>query len=148
MEKIKVFMFAVILCSCFFSGARVIASDYEEIEKHPIDVEVEKRIDNDPSTIGMIEAFEYAAKEWDKLLNENYTALMRKLSGEEQEKLRASQREWIKYRDLEFDFNAHFWAGFEGTMYRVFPFDFRADFVRERALMLGNYLESLTFVEP
>ena len=111
-------------------------------EKHPIDAALEEKIDADPSTTGMIEASQWAAQEWDKLLNENYSALMEKLDKENQERLRASQREWIKFRDLEFEFNANFWAGFDGTMYRVFPYGFQADFIRERALALGSYLNA------
>jgi len=112
-------------------------------EKHPIDVALEEKIDADPSTYGMIEATQWAIEEWDKVLNENYNALMEKLDKENQERLRASQREWIKYRDLEFEFNGNFWAGFDGTMYRLFPFGFQLDFVRERAMRLGNYIEDL-----
>jgi uncharacterized protein YecT (DUF1311 family) len=66
---------------------------------------------------------------------------MKKLSKKEQDKLRASQREWIKYRDLEFDFSGNFWSKFNGTMYKVLPYEFQSNFVRERALQLGVYLE-------
>ena len=49
----------------------------------------------------------------------------------------------MRHRDLEFDFNEDYWAGFDGTMYMVFSFAFQADFVRERALRLGYYIEAL-----
>ena len=137
----KIFVFSAILFFCFFSGAERVASAYDNDRNHPIDLEFQKRMDADSSTVGMIEASVYAEEEWDKLLNKNYAALMKKLSKAQQGKLRASQREWIKYRDLEFDFNSSFWSGFDGTMYRVFPYSFRSDFVRERALQLGQYLE-------
>ena len=52
---------------------------YEEAEKHPIDTALEKKMDDDPSTIGMIEAHQWAVQEWDKLLNENYNALMKEV---------------------------------------------------------------------
>ena len=135
----KIFVSAAVMCFCLFSAMGTTAGA-QETPKHPIDIEVEKRIDADPSTSGMIEASEWAAGEWDKLLNENYNALMKKINKEGQDKLKAAQREWIKYRDLEFDFNANFWGGFEGTMYRVMPFGFKSDFIRNRALELGGYL--------
>jgi uncharacterized protein YecT (DUF1311 family) len=104
-------------------------------------------MDADPSTPGMVEAYAWAEDEWDKLLNENYKALMKKLSKENQEKLRASQREWIKYRDLEFEFSGNFYLSFDGTLYRVIYAGLRTDFVRERALQLGSYLELETYLE-
>jgi uncharacterized protein YecT (DUF1311 family) len=124
-----------------FAGDTAAFADDDEVTKHPIDIELEKRIDADPSTAGMVEASYWAEEEWDKLLNKNYQALMKKLDKENQEFLRASQREWVKYRDLEFKFSGNFYGGFDGTMYRVIAAGFRADFVRNRALQLGSYLE-------
>ena len=151
MKKITVLLFAAALCFCLFScaermaGAAFVEADEDEQEsKHPIEIEIEKRIeDSGYSTIGTVEAYEYGAKEWDKLLNKNYQELMKRLSKEEQEALRASQREWIKHRDLEFAFNGKYWAKFEGTMYTPFPYAFQCNFVRDRALRLGYYLEDL-----
>lgn len=121
-----------------------VAEAYEEVENHPIDRELEQKIDEDPSTAGMINALQWAEKEWDKLLNANYKALMEKLDKESQGRLRESQRAWIKFRDLEYEFNGSFWGSFDGTMYRTFSPSFRTDFVKERALRLGYYLEDLT----
>jgi uncharacterized protein YecT (DUF1311 family) len=136
----------------FFSVAFVIfaavfatpsfASD-EEREKHPIEVELEKKIDADPSTAGMIEACRWAEGEWDKLLNKNYQALMKRLGKDEQAKLKAAQLEWIKFRDADFAFNGKFWSGFDGSMFRLNSPSDRADFVRDRALRLGRYLSDL-----
>ena len=114
------------------------------ITKHPIDIEMERMLEDDPSTAGLWPAYEYAMKEWDKLLNNNYNTLMKKLTGEEQEKLRASQREWIKFRDLEFAFNEKYWEMFRGTMYVGNSTAYQWMFVRERALRLGYYLEDLS----
>ena len=138
---INVLALASVLCFCLFGADKMTVWAYEEIKKHAIDVALEERIDADSSTFGTIEAYEWAAQEWDKLLNDNYNALMKKLDKENRERLRASQREWIKYRDMEFAFNENYWGGFDGTMYSVFPFAYRSNFVRERALRLGYYLE-------
>ena len=134
----------ILLCAvfCFFSFADI-ALAYEKVEKHPIDIKLEQKIEQDSSTTGMVEAYQWACKEWDKLLNKNYNALMKKLSKAEQDKLLVSQLEWIKYRDLEFEFNGKYWSGFQGTMYRIAPAAFQSDFIRERALRLGYYLEDL-----
>ncbi|MDL2263982.1 DUF1311 domain-containing protein [Synergistaceae bacterium OttesenSCG-928-I11] len=140
MKKITIFAFAVILCFYLFPGAERSASASDE--KHPIDAEVERRIEADYTTSSMLEAIQYGYEEWDKLLNKNYKALMQKMSKEQQEKLRASQREWIKFRDLEFDFNKDFFSDM-GSLGRVTGLSLISDFVKERALFLGRYLSEL-----
>ena len=141
MKKYLMFLIFTAVFMGYFNINEVYA--YEEVKNHPLDIALEKRLNDAPSTAGMMEAYEWACKEWDKLLNANYKALMSKLDKENQERLRASQREWIKYRDLEFDFNGNYLGSFEGTMYRIFPYSYQSDFVRERALRLGYYLEDL-----
>ena len=158
MKKTMLFALAIILCFCFFSNTEMMAeaafveegnSENESVNvnvnvnKHPIDMELEKRLGDAVTTIDMIEAFKETLADWDKLLNVNYNALMKKLSKEQQDKLRASQREWIKFRDLEFAFNADFNAGLGGTVRGVDILAFQCSFVRERALALGAYLEEL-----
>jgi len=138
----RMFVLAAVLCLGLFSGLGNTGLA-EEAEKHPIDLALEKRIEADSSTAGMINATSDAAKEWDKLLNANYNALMKRLSKEEQEKLRSAQREWLKFRDQEFDFSRGFWGGFDGSMYRAMSIGYECDFIRARALKLGSYLESL-----
>ena len=143
MKKITLFVFAVLVCLCLFSGAQRAAFAYVAVEKHPIDIEMQRMLDEDSSTAGILNAYEFAMKEWDKLLNENYRTLRQRLGKEEQEKLRAAQLAWIKYRDLEFAFNKGFWKEFKGTMYIPFSPGYQVNFVRERALRLGYYLEDL-----
>ena len=139
-----VVMLLALLCASTWASAAFVEEDdggYEE--KHPIDLELERRLDADPSTAGMMEAYKQTTNDWDKLLNENYKALMQKLSKEQQDKLRSSQREWIKYRDLELAFRASFYGGFDGTIYLMAPGMFQCSFVRDRALSLGYLLEDL-----
>ena len=139
----RVVVLTVLMLAAVFAPFSAKFAVAEEESAHPIDVEYERRIDADPSTSGMIDASVWAAKEWDKLLNKNYQELMKNLSEGEQSKLRASQRKWIEYRDLEFAFNAEYWSKFQGTLYRVIPYDHQAEFVKTRALELGGYLENL-----
>ena len=139
----QVLLVLAVLCFCFIPNVEKAAFAYTLVEKHPIDIEMQRMLDEDSSTAGLWPAFDYALKEWDKLLNENYNALMKKLPKDEQGKLRASQREWIKYRDLEFDFNDNYWSKFRGTMYMGNPKGYQIRFIRERALRLGYYLEDL-----
>lgn len=95
LNAILVLLLGVLLVASFSSDTVAFTDD--EIEKHPIDVEFEKRIDADPSTSGMMEASRWGENEWDKLLNENYKSLMKKLDKEAQTRLKNSQREWISF---------------------------------------------------
>jgi uncharacterized protein YecT (DUF1311 family) len=142
MKNFKKFVLVFCVLAAALCFANLAFAD-DETPKHPIDTELEERIDADSSTAGMIEACQWAEGEWDKLLNENYQALMEKLDKKNQAALKASQREWIKFRDLEFEFIGSFYGGMDGTMYQMIAAGDRADFVRERALKLGGYLASL-----
>jgi uncharacterized protein YecT (DUF1311 family) len=142
MKNFKKFVLVFCVLAVAFCFANLAFAD-DETPKHPIDAAVEEMIDDDPSTAGMIEAGQWAESEWDKLLNENYNALMKHLDKKNQAALKASQREWIKFRDLEFEFIGSFYGGMDGTMFRAIAAGDRADFVRERALKLGGYLASL-----
>lgn len=107
---------------------------------HPLDSDVSEKLGDAQTTAEMMEVYAYALEEWDKELNENYKALMQRLSKERQEQLRASQREWIQFRDLEFQFNADFHRDNGGTMAGINIAAFQSDFVRNRALELRGYL--------
>jgi len=141
MKKSKIWLVLLFLTALMLFATPAFAT--EAGIKHPIDIELEKKIDADSSTYGMMEAARWAEGEWGKLLDKNYQALMKSLSKKEQAKLKAAQSRWEKHRDAEFDFNGTFWSGFEGTAYPVFAVSFRSDFVRERALQLGRYLDDL-----
>lgn len=58
-------------------------------------------IDIDGSTAGMVEAGFRAEAAYDKLLNKYYKRLLGKLSKEDQETLKKSQRNWVTFRDSE-----------------------------------------------
>ena len=115
----------------------------EEAKTHPLDVKLREKFEAAVTTSDMVEAALDAVKEWDKLLNENYRALMQKLDKGQQDQLRASQREWIKFRDLEFEFNASFHFDLGGTIASINIASFKWNFVRRRALELGHYLDYL-----
>jgi uncharacterized protein YecT (DUF1311 family) len=135
----KKFLYCILVLTVVMFAIPAFAAAEEE-NNHLIDIEFQERLDSDPSTAGMIEASEWAEKEWDNLLNANYRELMKYLSKEEQTKLKASQHKWLEYRDLEFAFSAEFWSNFDGTMYRAFAPGDRMEFVKARALKLGEYL--------
>ena len=79
---------------------------YQEIESG-----VEYLYDNAYSTADLVEASGNELNEWDTLLNEVYNYIKQTISSEEFEKLRESQRNWIKQRDK----NAKEAANFDGS---------------------------------
>lgn len=79
---------------------------YQEIESN-----VGCLYDNAYSTADLVEAEGNELNEWDDLLNEVYNYIKQTISSEEFEKLRESQRNWIKQRDK----NAEGAANFDGS---------------------------------
>ena len=109
----------------------------EPEEQHPIDVQLDQC--DQTSTYSIMECYRIATEAWDKELNKNYQALMKLLTKEEQAKLRASQRKWIEYRDLDLDFSGTMYYNMEGTMWRISAAVRRYEIVRTRALELKEY---------
>jgi uncharacterized protein YecT (DUF1311 family) len=62
----------------------------------------------------MIRCAEMEYRHYDRLLNRNYRLLMRTLPEEEQARLREAQRAWIRFRDLECDFEGYEMRGGSG----------------------------------
>jgi uncharacterized protein YecT (DUF1311 family) len=118
-----------------------------ETEKHPIDIKVEEclSIDSNQSTFGMIDCIRTAMEEWDVELNKYYKLHMNTLDTDEQEKLRDSQRQWLVYRDKEFEFIETMYRNMEGTMWKIVEADNRNNIVRQRALELTSYYDTLIF---
>lgn len=73
----------------------------------------------------------------DKRLNENYRKIMQKASQADQKLLRAAQRQWIKYRDADFELHTLY----RGTDMQVFAAVRRAAQTAQRANELEILLE-------
>jgi len=117
-----------------------VASAQEE-SKHPIDKALDACIEKNGSTAGMVECTDKAYLAWDKELNKNYGALMRKLKPAQKEVLRVAQLEWIKGRDTDFKLIDSIYDTLQGTMYIPMRIDARMELVKKRALQLQGYLE-------
>jgi len=118
-----------------------------ETEKHPIDIKVEEclAIPSNQTTIGMIDCIQTAMEEWDAELNKYYKLLMNNLDNNEQDKLRDAQRQWLVFRDKEFEFIGTRYGKMEGTMFNIIEADSRNNIVRQRALELKSYYDILIF---
>ena len=95
------------------------------------------------TTAAMSEAYVAMAEALDRELNTAYRQLMARLSDEQQAALRASQRQWLKYRDAEFAFlNETFTRQSHGSSVVLTVGGARNALVYERVEELWSYLES------
>lgn len=116
---------------------------------HPIDGAYRKDLARDDSTAGTVEAANRAAVKWDQELNRVYKALMKPMGSEARQKLQASQRRWLAYRDAELAAVGAI-AGdlYEqnggGTLWGMVAAVRSMEIVRARALELTEYLSLYT----
>ncbi len=97
------------------------------------------------STQGYISA--YAAYEHflDEELNKAYQLLMERLDQDAQQKLRNAQRQWLKYRDAEFEFIALNWTAENfGTSSAISRGGYRTTMIKRRVTALLHYLKNYT----
>jgi len=106
---------------------------------HPIEKRMNDAIEENPSTMGMIEAYAKAAKEWEAEIDKNYQILTERLGGRNADitKLQTAQKAYEAFNNFETQFNASYWNSFSGSMYTIFPAVDQADMRRHRAFQLA-----------
>lgn len=121
--------------------------DSPELEKHPIEIELEQAFEKESSTAGMVLAMATAQEKWNTVLDTNYQKLLKGLETEAAKALRESQSLWVAQRDKEVDFLIAFYSKMKGSMYRIIYADRMLTIVEERAKHLGYLVESLELRE-
>lgn len=117
-------------------------------DKHRIDKDLETCLSfsENQTTSGMTICEQQAEQNWDKELNHYYQLVMKNLSPSAVEVLKTSQRDWLKYRDKEFEFISTFYfEEMQGTMWSIIAAGHRTEIVKKRALELKSYYDILTF---
>lgn len=114
------------------------------VEVSSIDKELSACLESSESysTAGMTECMIQAAKKWDTELNKVYQKLLGSLSKDAKEKLRASQRKWIEYRDSEIQFSNQFYHELGGSMWIPVKAEKILSLTKTRTLELEGYLVS------
>jgi|SRR5208337_3227465 len=135
-HPIFIVIFTIILLT--FSSAGITANSQK---KDPIDKWVEEQIGKDPSTAGEIHAYDKGSEMWDKELNRIYNELMKRLDKHQQTALKEAQRNWIKYRDAEYQAICQIIQKLEGTMWLPVPSARLYKINRQRAMELKGYLD-------
>ncbi len=97
----------------------------------------------DNSTREYLLAYDNYLQFLDKELNAAYQQVKSKLSEEEQELLTQSQRNWIKYRDAEFELIKKTWTRQNyGSSAGISRGDYKSKIVKQRILQLLAYMKS------
>jgi uncharacterized protein YecT (DUF1311 family) len=127
--------------------AAVFATTLQAAEESPIDKKLAACMESDPSTAGTIECIGEAYASWDRELNAAYQSLMKRLSPAQQDSLRKSQRQWVAWRDAEFETLDLIYGDLQGTMFLPMRVDDRMQIVKARARALRSYESLLTLDE-
>lgn len=114
-------------------------SDMTTEEKHPIDLALDECMSANPSNLGIRQCLVEANEKWDQELNRLYKALMNMCGEADGAKLKAAQRAWLKYRDLEYAFIEAQFEGMEGSMYPNIIITEKMAVLRHRVLELTTY---------
>lgn len=99
---------------------------------------------NNLTTAGITNCTNQAAEDWDTELNKIYKELLSKLTPEGKQSLKAAQRQWIKFRDKEYQFISDMYnrIKFQGTMYIPVRAKEVLTVTKRRALKLKGYLNA------
>lgn len=113
-------------------------------DEHPIDQALSQCLETPEgmSTHGMRACLSQANADWDRELNRIWKGLMRELPAEAQTALRASQRQWLAFRDADVAALESAYASMEGSMYLVMLADSVVSLTRDRVRQLDALLEA------
>ncbi len=118
----------------------------ETEEEHPIDIAWKHchSLDSNWTTYGMTGCELAASEKWDNELNRYYKLLSKLMTEEQLELLKASQRQWIMFRDKELDFSSKMYYDMQGTMWGTVSASRQRSLNRTRTLELKSYYDNLT----
>ena len=123
----------------------VVSLHAEPAEKpDPIDVALQRDLDHNPSTGGMVQATAEAEKKWDAAMNAAYQKLKKVMGKEEWAALETSQKAWLVFRDKEFATQREIFQRMDGSMWRPVAVDESLELVKARALTLRGYLATIS----
>ena len=113
---------------------------------HPIDRELQDCLNSDENstTVGMTECINTATWKWGEELNRQYKILLSLLTDQQKERLKSTQREWIRFRDKELQFTSQLYSDMQGTMWIPVAAQVKLDLIKHRTLELKNYTADLT----
>ncbi len=90
------------------------------------------------STVGIVDCLAAKTKTWDQRLNKAYKTLLQHVAPPQRDPLKAAQRLWVQYRNV----NCGFYAAHEGTIREVEAADCLRSMTTQRALELEEAIKS------
>lgn len=135
-----------IKCIAFFLFCALLTNStyaQEELTEEAIEKKLEICLDENYTTMGMIECMNEYAKNWDTLLNKYYKLLKAELKQDGKNYLKEAEIAWIKFRDAENELIEHIFTSLEGTMYLPMLAEEKATLIKTRALQLKSYYQEL-----
>ena len=109
----------------------------------PIDKIEQDCISKTADTQEMNKCSQKAQELWKKDINKNLAELKEILSAEDYKKLQLSQTSWENYMDKEYEFINSLTSYTQGTMYLNTKEGWRTEILKQRALTLRGYLNTL-----
>ena len=109
----------------------------------PIDKIEQDCISKTADTQEMNKCSQKAQQLWEKDINKNLAELKEILSAEDYKKLQLSQTSWENYIDKEYEFINSLTSYTQGTMYLNTREGWRTEILKQRALTLREYLNTL-----
>lgn len=109
----------------------------------PIDKIEQDCISKTAGTQEMNKCSQKAQQLWKKDINKNIAELKKILSAEDYKKLQLSQTSWENYVDKEYEFINTLTSYTQGTMYLNTREGWRTEILKQRALTLREYLNTL-----
>lgn len=109
----------------------------------PIDKAERDCISKTADTYEMNKCSQIAQQSWEKDIRKNLAELKKFLNQEDYKKLQLSQTSWENYRNKDYSFIDSVISYKQGTMYQNFREGWRTEILKQRALILREYLNTL-----
>lgn len=147
MNKLAKKIGAAMIIACFTAPVLAIdnpdAPDYVGEFQQKVKVYETKVQEQAKTTQDYLKIYAEYEKFLDVELNNAYKMLVPKLGEEQQRKFKQAQRNWIKYRDVEFEFIAENWTAKKfGSSSALSRGAYRTTLIKDRVLSLLNYLKN------
>ncbi|MBN7769295.1 DUF1311 domain-containing protein [Marinobacter daepoensis] len=108
------------------------------LAQHPLDRILDQCLEENWTTLGMIECYGATHARWDAELNAHYKRLMNTLSPRQQALLRQSQKAWIAFKDAQL-VSIHAIYDRDGTIWRVVQAQQAMKVTKEQAQRLNSF---------
>ena len=152
MKKLVTGIFIVLLSAMVINGCAatetckpsLIADSQESTSEDldPIDKVERECISKTASTYEMNRCSQIAQQSWEKDIQNSLVELKKFLSSEDYKKLQLSQSSWENYKNKDYALINSVISYKQGTMYLNFREGWRTEIVKQRALILREYLNT------